>query len=495
MNADTIAPQVPPIRIDVRIDVPERPDGDYVLYWMTMFRRRRSNFALQRAVEWAARLKRPLLVLEALRCGYPHASDRLHAFILQGMGDNARAFADGAATYVPYVEPEPGAGKQLLATLAKRACVVVGDEFPTFMLPRMTSAAERQVEGRFELVDANGLLPMRAAPKEFLVAVDFRRFLQRELPQHLVQFPQVDPLAGAALPRLDALPKELERWPRAPADLLEARPEALARLPIDHAVGEGVMRGGSDAAAARLAVFLDEKLGRYPEQRLDPMAEATSRLSPYLHFGHISSHEVFAALAQKEKWTSARLAKTANGKREGWWGMAPAAEAFLDEIVTWRELAYNLCFRRPDDHASIAAVPEWARRTLAEHADDARSHRYTFEEFEAGRTHDPLWNAAHAQLVRDGWFHNRLRMLWAKKILEWSADPAEALATMGRLMNKYALCGRNPNAYAGYLWTLGRYDRPWGPKRPVLGTVRYMSSELAAKKPEMRAFMERYGNR
>lgn len=495
MSIDAIAPQVPPIRIDVRVDVPERPDGDYVLYWMTMFRRRRSNFALQRAVEWAARLDRPLIVLEALRCGYPYASDRLHAFILEGMGDNARAFADGAATYFPYVEPEPGAGKQLLATLAKRACVVVGDEFPTFMLPRMTAAAGRQIDARFELVDANGLLPMRAAPKEFLVAVDFRRFLQRELPKHLVQFPRFDPLADVALPRLAELPKELDRWPRASDALLEARPEALARLPIDHAVGRGVMRGGAVAGAERLATFLGEKLGRYPDLRLDPMAEVTSRLSPYLHFGHVSSHEVVAALAQKEGWTPGRLSTTVSGKREGWWGMSAPAEAFLDEIVTWRELSYNLCFRRPDDHWTIAAVPEWARRTLAEHANDPKPHRYTAEEFEAGRTHDALWNAAHAQLVRDGWFHNRMRMLWAKKILEWSADPAEALRTMGTLMNKYALCGRNPNASSGYLWTLGRYDRPWGPVRPVLGTVRFLSTDLAAKKPEMRAFMERYAPR
>ena len=88
-----LSSRVPPERVDVRTDLPPKTDGAYVLYWMTMFRRRRCNFALQRAVDWARALDRPLLILEALRCGYPYASDRLHAFILEGMGDNERAFA------------------------------------------------------------------------------------------------------------------------------------------------------------------------------------------------------------------------------------------------------------------------------------------------------------------------------------------------------------------------------------------------------------------
>lgn len=490
----SIETEVPALRIDVRHDVPARPDGAYVVYWMTMFRRRRCNFALQRAVDWARNLGKPLIVLEALRCGYPHASDRLHTFILQGMADNARAFADGAALYHPYVEPDAGAGKGLLAALADEAAVVVGDEFPTFMLPRMVAAAGRQVSARFEVVDSNGLLPLRTASKEFVVPSDFRRFLQKTLPAHLGKYPLRDPLEGVDLPRLDRLPAALERWPRVTSELLDARPEALAALPIDHAVGRGVLKGGAEAATERLATFVDKKLGRYPELRLDPMADVTSRLSPYLHFGHVSTHEVLAAVARRENWSPARLATKATGRREGWWGMSPEAEAFLDEVVTWRELSYNLCHTRPDDHGSYAAVPAWAQQTLEAHAGGPREHVYGLGELEAGRTHDQLWDAAHAQLVRDGWFHNRMRMLWAKKILEWSPSPPEALAAMAFLMNKYALCGRNPNAWAGYLWTLGRYDRPWGPKRPVFGTVRYLSSTLAAKRPEMKAFMERYAD-
>ncbi|NIU78849.1 MAG: deoxyribodipyrimidine photolyase, partial [Gammaproteobacteria bacterium] len=88
--------------------------------------------------------------------------------------------------------------------------------------------------------------------------------------------------------------------------------------------------------------------------------------------------------------------------------------------------------------------------------------------FEAAHTHDPLWNAAQRQLVREGGIHNYLRMLWGKKILEWSASPEEALATMIHLNNRYAVDGRDPNSYGGIFWTLGRYDRGW-PERAIYG--------------------------
>jgi deoxyribodipyrimidine photo-lyase len=254
-----------------------------------------------------------------------------------------------------------------------------------------------------------------------------------------------------------------------------------------------VLRGGSEAASERLEAFVRTKIDRYPEQRNEPGIDGSSRFSPYLHFGHLSTHEVLAAIAHREGWSPDRVAGTSDGGKAGWWGMSPAAESFLDEIVTWRELGYNLCFRRPEDHGDYAALPEWARRTLDEHAKDPRPHLYSLAELEAGRTHDPLWNAAHGQLLQDGWFHNRMRMLWGKKILQWSAHPRDALQAMTVLMSKYSLDGRNPNSYSGFLWTLGRYDRPWGPERPIFGKVRYMTSEQSARKADLKDYVERYG--
>jgi deoxyribodipyrimidine photo-lyase len=127
------------------------------------------------------------------------------------------------------------------------------------------------------------------------------------------------------------------------------------------------------------------------------------------------------------------------------------------------------------------------------HARDRRPHVYAIDDLEAARTHDPLWNAAMNQLKREGWFHNYLRMLWGKKILEWSATPRDALAAMIHLMDKWSLDGRDPNSYTGYFWTLGRYDRAWGPERPIFGTVRYMSSENTARKLKVKEYLRRYG--
>jgi deoxyribodipyrimidine photo-lyase len=462
------------------------------MYWMTMFRRRGWNFALQRAADWARALDRPLVILEALRCGYPWASDRIHAFMLEGMACNQLQFASGGALYYPYVEPKIDAGKGLLAALAARACVVVGDDFPCFMLPRMVAAAARRMPVRFEVVDSNGLLPMRAAEKAYASAFDFRRFLQRALPAHLTCLPLTDALDGAPLKPLGQLPDDvLSRWPPATEQALAVHPDALAALPIDHAVAPAALRGGVDVATERLETFVSRGLRHYAERRGDPDADATSRFSPYLHFGHLSVHQILGRIAKKERWRVGRLSGTAGGQREGWWGMSPPTEAFLDELVTWRELSFNACVQRPDDYDRYESLPEWALKTLSEHENDTRPHLYSLRELEAGRTHDQVWNAAQAQLVGEGWFHNRMRMLWAKKILEWSPRPRDALDAMAQLMNKYSLDGRNPNSYSGYMWTLGRYDRPWM-ERPIFGKVRYMSSDATSRKARLQEYVKRF---
>jgi len=157
------------------------------------------------------------------------------------------------------------------------------------------------------------------------------------------------------------------------------------------------------------------------------------------------------------------------------------AEHFLDELVTWRELGFNMC-SLSNNYDQYGSLPEWARKTLGNHAKDPRPHIYSLDDLEKAETHDPLWNSAQMQLATQGGIDNRLRMLWGKKILEWSPTPESALEVMIHLNNKYALDGRDPNSYTGIFWTLGRYDRPWGPERPIFGLVRYMSSASMARK-------------
>jgi deoxyribodipyrimidine photo-lyase len=481
---------VPEIRIRAANGAPIRAEGEFVLYWMIATRRPHWNFALDRAVELAADLRRPVLVLEALGCGHRWASDRMHRFVLDGMHDNGEAFARRETAYYPYVEPSPGAGRGLLEALGKRACTIITDEFPCFIVPDLVASAARRLPVRLEAVDSNGLLPLAAPDRAYERAVDFRRFIQRELPGHLQDGPRRDPLA-TRLPRLKEVPAEIRsRWPMATSRLLDGR-TPLSSLPIDHAVSPAPSRGGWREARRILDLFLDQRLPAYGEKRNRPDEESTSSLSPYLHFGHVSTHDILNRIAACESWSPARLGESAGGKREGWWGMSPSAEGFLDQAVTWRELGYNYCFRRPD-YASFASLPRWAMETLARHGPDPRPQIYDLEAFENAATHDELWNAAQNQLRGEGRIHNYLRMLWGKKILHWSATPEAALDIMIELNNKYALDGRNPNSYNGIFWTLGRFDRPWAPEREIFGTVRYMSSDNTRRKLKVDRYVERW---
>ena len=483
---------VPASRLRVVTDLPPRPGaGAYVLYWMIAARRTRYSFALQRARAWAEELRCPLLVLEPLRAGHRWAADRHHVFVLQGMADQRARLRAAGVRYLPYAEPEPGAGRGLLAALAERAAVVVTDDWPAFFLPRMVAAAGRRLHTRLEAVDGNGLLPMRSADRVFTRAHSFRAYLQRELPEHLEQLPRPDPLRGYGLGAARLPRTVLQRWPMLGEAELRQPERMVATLPIDHGPGPVERTGGERAGTARLERFLDEGLPRYLDERNHPDADAGSGLSPWLHFGHVSTHQVLHALAEREDWTPMRLGPAQGGTREGYWGTSAAAEAFLDELVTWRELGFNYCAHR-DDADRFESLPEWARRTMAEHAGDPRPHLYDLDALQEARTADPLWNAAQRQLLREGRIHNYLRMLWGKKIYEWSASGEQALARMLELNNRWGVDGRDPNSYSGIAWVLGRYDRAWGPERPVHGKLRYMTSDSTARKLRVREYLARY---
>jgi len=469
---------------------PVRPDREFVLYWMTSARRASFNFSLDRAVHWASELGRPLVVLEPLRMDYRWASDRFHGFVVDGMQDNSRALRHRPATYYPYVEPAAGAAKGLVRSLASRACVVVTDDFPAFFLPPMLAAAARQVDVQLEAVDANGVIPLRATSRDYPSAHTFRRFVHQYLAEHGIAMPERDPLANQRLPRLDVLPAEVtRRWP--PTGRLDDTASLLSPLSIDHDVQRPSIRGGARAGSDLLKEFVGRKLERYQRERNDPEANGASGLSPYLHFGHTSVHEVLECVIAANAWSPDAVEVSARGSRAGWGGLGDAG-AFLDQLITWRELGYNMCAHR-SDYDQYGSLPDWARKTLAEHAGDPREPGYDLEQFDHAATHDHLWNAAQRQLRRTGTIHNYLRMLWGKKILEWTRSPQDALAVMVELNNRYALDGRDPNSYSGIFWTLGRYDRPWGPERPVFGKVRYMSSANTRRKLHVAQYLQQFG--
>jgi deoxyribodipyrimidine photo-lyase len=221
--------------------------------------------------------------------------------------------------------------------------------------------------------------------------------------------------------------------------------------------------GGRKAALKRLREFLQRDLSRYAAHNREPSQHATSRLSPYLHFGHISSLEI--ALAVREH-----------------------APEFMEQLNVRRELAFNFARYGPDPR-SLTALPEWARKTLAKHDADPREWTYPPRQFEQAATHDALWNATQKQLLRDGVIHGYYRMYWGKKVIEWSRSHQDALDIMIDLHDRYALDGRDPNTYANILWCFGLHDRPWA-ERPVFGMVRYMNLAGMRRKTDVDAYIQ-----
>jgi deoxyribodipyrimidine photo-lyase len=314
--------------------------------------------------------------------------------------------------------------------------------------------------------------------------------MQKVVAESMPQFPVEEPLKALKTERLKALPVGIKKkWGCGLAGEGLSLCTDLSKLPIDHSV-KPTENGQESEARNVLSRFLKSRLSKYEHDRNEPELQGSSWLSPHLHFGTMSSFEVFFEVSKTEDWAPKKLSKP-NGKMSGFWNMSVDAEAFIDQLMTWREIGFNMCVREPkfDRYESL---PDWAQKTLAEHAVDPRQHAYSLEDFELARTHDDLWNAAQNQLVREGRIHNYLRMLWGKKILHWSATPQQALKTMIHLNNKYALDGRDPNSYSGIFWVLGRYDRAWGPERPIFGKIRYMTSESTRSKFSVKNYIRKY---
>jgi deoxyribodipyrimidine photo-lyase len=453
------------------------PTRQYVLYWMQMYRRLERNHALDYAIARAVEFGKPLVVYEGLRLDYPWASVRHHRFILEGMRANARRAKALGINYWPFVQTptEPGTG--LLRRLARLACLVVTDDYPTFIVPRQTQALALRAPVAVVAVDSNGVVPLSWLGPPVAAAAHLRPRIHRA-------FARAWPKRAAAEPDFPAVTRPVVEPPFAVWDATQPLDRFLDSLPLDRSVpAVPGIEGGAEAAARLLQRFLREKLHRYATERNTPDSPAdgpASGLSPYLHYGHISIEAVVeATLNTVNGWSLAQV----GGSGRDFYSDSAEVNAFLDEAITWRDVGYHWHWHRAADVEALErALPAWAWATLQKHASDRREAVYSLEQFEAGQTHDEIWNLAQRELVATGRIHNYMRMLWGKKILEWSATPTEAYRIMVELNNKYALDGRDPNSWTGILWTLGLFDRPWAPERPVFGTVRYMSSDNTSRK-------------
>jgi deoxyribodipyrimidine photo-lyase len=459
--------RVSPERIRVFNSDAPRSSGNYVLYWAQMNRRAASNQALAHAAEIANANKLPLLVYEGLTCDYRAANDRIHTFILEGVPDTAAALRRIGAGYFFYLRRDQSRPNDVLYRLAARAHTVVTDDYPAFITAEHNARVPQRIGVRYVAVDASCIVPMNRYEKRNYGAYTIRPKIKRELPEYLtpVEMPPLDCKWRENLlsPDLAALRTDVK-----PGTI----PALVAACDIDHSIQPSIeYNGGSTAAKKRFAVFLEDRLRRYARESSQPSKHATSNLSPYLHFGQISALEI--ALAVRAYAEEHKL----------------IAEEFLEELIVRRELAFNFARFAGGSVDSLDVLPDWCKRTMAKHAGDARPFVYTAEQFETAATHDALWNAAQNELLLRGTIHGYYRMYWGKKIIEWSPTYEEALRTMIRLHDVYALDGRDPNTYTNILWCFGLHDRPWG-ERPVFGQLRYMSFEGMKRKTDVAAYLQ-----
>ncbi len=433
---------------------PEAPRGEFVLYWMHHAVRAHENPALDVALALASRHRLPVVVYQGLGGRHPYNNDRHHTFILQGARD-AHAALRALGVRAVFRLDRTGRKPSPLPRLMQRAAAVVFEDYPAPPFPAWTQALAAGSPVAVTAVDCACIVPVQQQPRRFERAYQFRRHNQAEFARRVpLTWPRVRPTAPTFSGEVDFTALDLDN-----ADIAEL----CAQCEIDHSVPPVAHTlGGSEAGYQRWQRFLDEGLERYARDRNDAAIawpRGVSRLSPYLHHGHVSPFRI---------------------AREAWQAGGEGAEKFLDELLVWRELAFNFCFHSPDP-ARLDVLPDWAQETLRVHESDSRPALFDDETLARSRSGDEVWDVAQTSLRVHGELHNNLRMTWAKAIPFWRPTALAALETLVHLNHRYALDGSDPNSYGGLLWTLGLFDRPF-PDAPVTGTLRTRSTTAHARR-------------
>lgn len=445
---------VDPRRVRILKPGPEKPRSP-VIYWMSRDQRAQDNWALLYAQQTATRLEAPLIVAFCVADSFLGATRRHYGFMLRGLAETIRALSRSGIPFCLLHGDPPSTLARLAASL-KAGCII-GDFDPLRIKRRWKTALCRHASIPVMEVDAHNIVPTWvASQKQEYGAYTLRPKLSRLLPEFLTEFPSLRPH-----------PFVLADPPGSPQPL-----ELLNTLPLDRSVDEvPAVVPGATAAVHQLGAFIESQLEHYPLANNDPNADCRSHLSPYLHFGQISAQRVALTIQRRPD--------------------SDASRAFLEQLIIRRELADNFCLWN-DRYDTLAGLPPWARRTLDEHRSDQREYRYSHSQMEHARTHDPLWNAAQMEMLVSGQMHGYMRMYWAKKILEWSPDPADAYTTAIRLNDRYELDGRDPNGYTGVAWAVGGvHDRPWG-ERQIFGKIRYMNAAGCRRKFDTAAYIDRW---
>jgi deoxyribodipyrimidine photo-lyase len=424
-------------------------------YWMSRDQRTRDNWALLFAQEKALRERQPLAVVFCLVPTFLNATTRQYRFMLKGLQEVEKGLREkGIPFYLLSDAPE----RQMPLFIREHGIGALVTDFDPLRTKR---AWKKDVADNCEIpiyeVDAHNIVPCwKASPKQEFAARTFRPKISRLLPDFLEGFPRLKRHAFSWKGKVSPID-----W-----GIIERS------LKVDDSVTEvNWIKPGEGAAQRALKRFMRERLRLYDEARNDPTADGQSNLSPYLHFGHISAQRV--ALAIRES--------NVDGK---------SRDAFLEELIVRRELSDNFCFYN-EAYDRFQGFPSWAQTTLKQHLRDRREYHYSLEQLESAETHDELWNAAQMEMAKTGKMHGYMRMYWAKKILEWSESPEDALKIAMFLNDKYELDGRDPNGYVGCAWSIGGvHDRAWF-ERPIFGKIRYMSYNGCRSKFDVAAYVQK----
>ena len=434
--------------------VRERAGSGPIVYWMSRDQRLEDNWALFHAWARAREYRSPLAMVFCLCPRFSLAGPQHYRFMLQGLQELVPKARDmGLPLFLLQGDPA-----RTMPTFLEecRASLAVTDFDPLREKQDWRKAVMEQSECGLEEVDAHNIVPCWvASPKQEFAASTFRPKILHHLPDYLPY-----------------LPPRPERFPPWPGEVPELGLEKVFKDRGDHPEDRWV--GGEEEALRVKRRFTISGIHGYSYRRNDPNLVAQSGLSPYLHFGMISAQRVALNVGA----SSAPL---------------PDKDAFLEELIVRRELSDNYCHYNPR-YDSVEGFPAWAKATLHQHMVDRREHVYTEGELEKGRTHDPLWNTAQIRMVAEGKMHGWLRMYWAKKILEWTETPEEAMRLAVTLNDRYEMDGRDPNGYVGAAWSIGGvHDRAWT-ERAIFGKVRYMNLNGARRKFDVDLFVSRFSD-
>jgi len=407
------------------------------------------NWALVYAQELALSLQQPLYVVFNQVPSFLQAAPRHFQFIQQGLAQVSQKLT---ALDIPFCLLE-GQPEDTLTEFATHMCAgaIVTDFDPIKLKVQWKNSVAKALKCAFFEVDAHNSVPCWvASSKNEFGAYTLRPKINRLLHEYLIPIPSVvkHPYLASQHPSSMYVYSSLSN-------------SANLGLP-----------SGEEAAWKCLNHFIQNRLFSYAECRNDPNKKAQSGLSPYLHFGQISAQAVALAVMQSQ---APQVSK----------------EAFLEELIVRRELADNFCFYN-SHYDSFEGFPNWAKKTLNDHREDPRPYLYSYDSFESATTHDLLWNAAQNELLKTGKMHGYMRMYWAKKILEWTPSPEEAMTIAIRLNDTYEWDGRDPNGYAGIAWSIGGvHDRAWF-ERPIFGKIRYMNDNGCRSKFDVKAYIEKW---